>query len=68
MLKVLGATVAVALASVTFAAIACWPTMIALGIFHSYFHRVPALGLWASGISVLAVRTLIPTGGKSSDT
>lgn len=68
MLKVTGTIGAAMIASVLIAVVAGWPAMITLGIFHSYFHSVPPLGFWVTSISALAVRIVIPMGGKSSDT
>lgn len=35
-----------------------WPVMIALGVWHSYVHQVPALGLFATFVSVIAVHAV----------
>ena len=35
-----------------------WPLMITLGILHSYFVRVPALGFWASLITAITITGL----------
>ena len=35
-----------------------WPVMIALGVWHSYYHEVPALGWLATFISVVAVHSV----------
>ncbi len=35
-----------------------WPVMIALGIWHSYVPQVPALGLLATFVSVVAVHAV----------
>jgi len=56
----LGATIFLAIGAVLlFAAAFTYPVMLAFGIFHSYFNRVPALGFFATFAVVFAVRTLI---------
>lgn len=42
-----------------FALWAAWFVMLGLGIFHSYFETVPALGYWAAFVSCFALRTVV---------
>jgi len=35
-----------------------WPVMVALGVWHSYFPQVPALGWLATFVSVVAVHAV----------
>ena len=45
-----------------------WPVMIALGVWHSYIHQIPALGWFASLVTLVAIGIiLLPSQVKSSD-
>jgi hypothetical protein len=45
-----------------------WPVMIALGVWHSYIHQVPALGWFGTLVSVLAIGIiLMPSQMKAKD-
>jgi len=61
-LEAIGAFVGISLALVgTLLAVGlffAWPVMVALGVWHSYVHQVPALGLFATFVSVIAVHAV----------
>ena len=45
-----------------------WPVMIALGVWHSYIHQVPALGWLATLVSLIAIGIIImPSQWKAKD-
>jgi pilus assembly protein TadC len=45
-----------------------WPVMIALGVWHSYIHQVPALGWFASLVTLVAIGIIIlPSQMKVTD-
>lgn len=43
-----------------------WAVMIALGILHSYFVRVPAVGFWAALVLTFATQCVTSHGPKLS--
>jgi hypothetical protein len=66
--KVVGAVIGGLLVILAFAALFTYPVMLAFGIVHSYFNRVPAFGLFATFAIVFAVRSVIQSSGGSTTT